>query len=64
MTERLAYTIAEAAEAVGVSVTTIRRAIASGALPVRFLGQGRTRPSIDRDDLVAWIKAAPRERAS
>lgn len=64
MTEQLAYNIAQAADAVGVSVTTVKRAIAAGSLRVRYLGRGRTKPSIDRDDLIAWIKSAPSQRTA
>lgn len=59
--ERLAYSIPEAAEAAGVSETTIRRAYRSGALKRRFV---TAKPVILREDLEAWIKAAPTEAAS
>lgn len=63
MTEQLTYSVAEAAKVAGVSKTTITRAYTSGALRAIYLGQGRTKPRIRREDLVAWIDAAP-ERAS
>lgn len=59
MTERLTYSPDEAAAIVGVSRTTIARAYTSGALRVIYLGKGRTKPRIDRDDLLAWVKSAP-----
>lgn len=59
MTEPLTYSVEQAAALVGVSRSTIARAYTSGALRVIYLGEGRTKPRIDRDDLIAWIKSAP-----
>lgn len=64
MTDQIAYSVASAAAKVDRSVTTIKRAIASGDLRVRYLGQGRTRPSIAHDDLVAWVNAAPTKQTA
>lgn len=63
MIDPLTYSVDEAAARVGVSRSTITRAYTSGALRVIYLGEGRTKPRIDRDDLLAWIKSAP-ERAT
>lgn len=60
--ERVAYTPAEAAEASGVSIDTIRRAYRNGDLVCHY--RSPQRPIILRDDLVAWIAAAPTEKAS
>jgi excisionase family DNA binding protein len=38
MTERLAYTVKEAAEQVGLSEGSLNKAIASGALIARYVG--------------------------
>jgi len=57
MAEKLAYTIAEAAEAVGYSQKTIRRAIASNDLIARY-GTG-TKPVIEADELRAWLRSRP-----
>lgn len=49
----------EAAAVIGVSRSTIIRAYSDGRLKVRYLGKGKTKPRIDRDDLIAWVKNAP-----
>jgi excisionase family DNA binding protein len=54
MTERLAFSIAEVAEQVGVSRDTIKREIARGFLPIRKIGR-LTR--IDRQDRDEWLLA-------
>lgn len=58
---KVAYTVDEAADTVGVSAMTIRRALSSGALEAHYPTK---RPLILRDDLIAWIQSAPTERAS
>jgi excisionase family DNA binding protein len=62
MTDRIAYSVEEAAEAVGMSARTIRRAVADGEL-VQHVVRG-SMPRILRGDLEAWIAAAPTERQS
>jgi excisionase family DNA binding protein len=57
MTERLAFSIAEVAEQVGVSKDTVKRAIAKGHLPIRKIGR-LTR--IDRQDRDEWLLAGRR----
>lgn len=59
LTMKIALTITEAAEAVGVSDTVIRAAIKRGDIPVRY---PTSRPVIDVDDLSAWVKSLPTER--
>jgi hypothetical protein len=61
MAARIAYSIPEAAEATGVSESSIRRAIASGDLIASY---PTSKPVIAYDVLVAWIANAPTERAS
>ena len=56
MNERLAYTISDAAVAVGVSERVIRRALASGDLTAKYV---TSRPVILADELRAWVEAAP-----
>ena len=51
MIERVAFSIKEVAEQVGVSRDTIKRAIAKGHLPIRKIGR-LTR--IDRQDRDEW----------
>lgn len=60
--ERVAFTPAEAARIAGVSLDSIRNAYRSGELICHY--RSPQRPVILRDDLVAWIAAAPTERAS
>lgn len=57
--DRLAYSPADAAEAVGVSERTILRAITAGDLVARYIGKS---PRIPVDDLRAWFDALPTER--
>lgn len=59
--DKLAYTLDEAAEAVGQSVDVIRRKVRAKELPVRYPS---ARPVILREDLEAWLQSAPTERAS
>lgn len=58
---KLAYSIKEAAEACGVSVDTIRRAITANDLIARY---PTSRPVVDADELRAWLASKPTERAS
>ncbi len=58
---KFAYSIAEAAEAAGVSDKTIRRAIEAGDLAVRY---PTSRPVVPVDELRAWIDAMPSQRPS
>ena len=58
--DRVAYSVDEAAEAVGVSAKTIRRAVADGELTLHRL-RG-TMPRIRRVDLDEWVASAPTER--
>ena len=60
--DRIAYTAEEAAEAVGMSARTIRRAVADGELEQHIVRGSM--PRILRSDLEAWIAAAPTERQS
>lgn len=61
MTTPVSYSIQGAAEASGVSPDTIRRAVRAGDLAVHY---PTSRPVILRDELEAWIKASPTERAA
>jgi excisionase family DNA binding protein len=54
---KLAYTIAEAAEATGYSEKTIRRAIDAGDLVVRY--GTKTKPVVKADELEAWLDSLP-----
>ncbi len=56
---KFAYSIAEAAEATGVSDRTIRRAIEAGDLAVRY---PTSRAVIPVDELRAWIESKPSQR--
>lgn len=59
---KLAYTCAEAAEAVGMSAKTIQRAIAEGELIPHY--RKGVSPRILRADLEAWVASWPTERAT
>lgn len=56
--QRVSLTRAEAAEAVGVSEATLRRAIDRGDLAARFSGR---KTLIRVADLAAWVDALPTE---
>jgi len=55
----LAYSMKGAAEATGVSVTTLEREIEAGNLNVRYV---RSKRVIDADELKAWILSRPFDR--
>ena len=54
MTERLAFSIKEVAEQVGVSTATVYRAINKGYLPISKLGR---RTCIRGQDVEEWLLA-------
>ena len=55
---KLAFSIEEAAEAVGYSTDTIRRAIRNNDLAVKY---ANTKPIILASELQAWAEALPSE---
>ena len=55
---KLAYSIPEAAEAIGQSTDTIRRAIASGYLGAKY---PNSKPIILADELESWLESLPSE---
>lgn len=62
MVEKLAYSIAHAAEAMDVSLSTIRRAIDNNDLAAHYMGEKNGTVRIDADELKRWFKATPSER--
>lgn len=50
---RLSYSVAESARALGVSISTIERAVREGSLPSFTLGRRRLIPA---DGLAAWVR--------
>lgn len=58
---RVAYSIPEAAAAVGVSRSTVQRAIDAGDLVVHY---PNSKPLILADDLREWVASAPTERSA
>jgi excisionase family DNA binding protein len=56
-TQKIAYTINEACEAVGLSRTTLYEAFQRGELVPRKVGQ---RTLILADDLKAWLQSMPK----
>ena len=52
----ISYSIPDAAEAVGVSEDTIKKAIASGDLTRRY---PNSKPLIRHDDLDEWVASLP-----
>ncbi|WP_372595450.1 helix-turn-helix domain-containing protein [Actinotalea sp.] len=57
----LAYTIPDAAQAVGLSERSIRDAIRRGDLAPRYFG---SKPLIPAAELDAWLHSLPSERSS
>jgi len=60
--DKLAYSIPNFADAVDLSVTTIRLAIDRGELKVGYPTQSARKPVIERDEGVRWLKTLPSER--
>ncbi|KRR14758.1 helix-turn-helix domain-containing protein [Bradyrhizobium valentinum] len=56
LADRLSLSPEEASALTGIGQTSIRAAVASGALTARKLG---TRTIILREDLYAWLKTLP-----
>lgn len=63
MTDKLAFSYAEAAESVGLSARTIQRAVADGELVAHYR-KGSSTPRVLRADLEAWVTGWPTERAT
>jgi excisionase family DNA binding protein len=55
----LAYTLTDAAAAVGLSERTLRDAIGEGSLTAHYSGR---KPLIRPADLEAWLESLPTER--
>ncbi|MCA0332280.1 MAG: helix-turn-helix domain-containing protein [Actinobacteria bacterium] len=61
MTTRISLNTKQAAEATGVSQKTIENAIRRGELIAHY---PTSRPLVLLEDLDAWVRSAPTERAS
>lgn len=59
MAEPIAYNYQGAAEAVGLSVDTIKAEVAADNIPTRYYGR---KPLIPAESLAAWFKSLPAER--
>jgi hypothetical protein len=57
--DKLAYSIPNFAEAVDLSVTTIRLAIAQGELKVGYPTKSARKPVIEKDEGVRWLRSLP-----
>lgn len=65
----ISYSIPEAVDATGLGETVIKDALTSGILPKHYVqveedGRPISRPVILGEDLAAWIRDSPTERAS
>jgi excisionase family DNA binding protein len=58
---RLAYSLPQTAEALGVSISTIERAVRAGDLPSFTLGRRRLIPA---DALAAWVRSRAAQGAA
>lgn len=61
MSQKIAYTIAEAAELVGYSERTLKQAISDGNLAARY---ANSKGVIRHEDLESWIDRLPAESPS
>lgn len=59
---RISYSVAEAAEATGLSEDSIRQAIASGDLVAHYAGRRSSKPLIRAVELDSWVAALPTSR--
>jgi hypothetical protein len=59
---RVAFTLAGAVEATGISEDTIRAAIKDGSLVANWVGEKATKPVLRAVELDAWIASLPTER--
>lgn len=59
MTTPLAYSVADAAAAVGISESSLKIAIAKGEITPRFLG---IKKLIPHTELESWLASLPTER--
>lgn len=59
---KVAYTLAEAVVATGISDDTIRAAISNGSLVANYVGDKATKPVLRAVELDAWIASLPTER--
>jgi hypothetical protein len=58
MSAKLAYTLQEAADAVGMKLSALRAIIAKGDLAVKY---PNSKPVIPADELKAWLDSLPSE---
>lgn len=58
---KIAYTYTEASEEVGLSDSTLRRAVANGDLSPRFYGSA---PIFLHEELLDWVNSLPSEKKS
>lgn len=56
MSDKLAYSIPEAAEIASTSVSVLRRKIAANDLTVKYIG---AKPVVLAEELKAWLEALP-----
>lgn len=59
--EKLAYTIAEAADACGIGVSKLRQLIANNDISVRYIG---SKPVILHSELLSWPESLPTESSA
>ncbi len=59
---RVAYSLAGAVEATGISSDTIRAAVADGTLVAHYVGEKASKPVFRAVELDAWIASLPTER--
>lgn len=62
ITVPVSYDLDGAAAATGLSERTLRDDIARGDLIAHYGGKGKTKPLIEREDLIAYIRSLPTER--
>lgn len=64
MSDKLAYSLAHAAEQVDVSLPTLRDAIDRNELVARRVGPKQGAVRIEHSELVRWFRSLPTERTA
>lgn len=58
----IAYTLEEAAQAVGIGISTLSAAIDGNELVARYVGPKKTKPVIQAKELDRWLDSLPSEK--
>ena len=62
--QKIAYSLEEATEQIPLGKSSISDAIANNELTAHYGGPKKSRPMIEHDDLVAFVKTLPTEKGA